>query len=157
MTSQEQARAIFSTVRMIQERCVRRHGAKLRGEGDMCSDLSFPQFNAVMAVRERQALTMKELAESLQVSAPSASAMVDRLVEMGVLTREQSQVDRREVVIRVSERGLASLTALEEQVLQGLVDLLEKLGPAMASQWTEVYSRIRSVIESEVGTEASAP
>ena len=149
MTSQEQARTIFRTVRMLQERCVRRHGAKLRGESEVCADLSFPQFNAVMAVRERDAVTMKELAESLQVSAPSASAMVDRLVELEVLTREQSQVDRREVVIRVSERGKMSLKALEEQVLQSLVDLLDKLGPDIAGQWTAVYSRIQDVILQE--------
>lgn len=151
MTDQtrNQAKGIFLTVRMIQERVIRQHAQKQRAEGEVCAELSFPQFNAVMAVRDRGAVTIKELAEALQVSAPSASAMVDRLVEMGILTREQSQVDRREVVVSVSERGCASLSVLEEQILQAIESLLEKLGPEDARQWAAVYERIRSVIQAE--------
>jgi len=46
-------------------------------------ELTSPQMTALMTVRERGQVTIKELAEGLGVSAPSASVMVDRLVEMG--------------------------------------------------------------------------
>ncbi|MBI2432224.1 MAG: MarR family transcriptional regulator [Candidatus Hydrogenedentes bacterium] len=147
----QQARTIYRTVRMIQERMIRQHASafKVSGTEPLCAELSFPQFNAVFMVRERDAVTIKELAEALQVSAPSASAMVDRLVDMGMLTREQSQVDRREVVVRVSERGLEHLAILEEQILDAIADLLKKLGAESAAQWTNIYQKISRVIESE--------
>ena len=41
--------------------------------------------NLLMAVRERGTTTVRELAEAMHVSAPSISAMVDRLVDVGVV------------------------------------------------------------------------
>jgi len=150
-----QARTIFRAVRMLQERVVRQHACKRGQPGEDLCELSFPQFNTLLVVREGKCLSIKELAELLQVSAPSASAMVERLVEMGMLTREQSQVDRREVVVNVSEQGLRSLESLEEQILQSIVELIHRIGPVHAQQWAEVYQRISEVLESDVAVNAS--
>ena len=54
-------------------------------EGATLGGLSIPQFTAATAIHERGEVTVKELARILGVSPPSASVMVDRLVEKGVV------------------------------------------------------------------------
>jgi DNA-binding MarR family transcriptional regulator len=100
----------------------------------------------LLTVRERGQVTIKELAEALQVSAPSASAMVDRLVEMGALTREQNPNDRREVAVALSPQAQQVTAMMEEGLLGGIVDLIEKLGPEYAAMWCKVYDKIGKIL-----------
>lgn len=65
-------------------------------------NLSIAQLYAVREIRGHVMLTMSELADILEASPPSASAMVDRLVEKGILWREHSTEDRRKVVVIIS-------------------------------------------------------
>ena len=149
----QQARAIHKTVRMLQDKLARNRAASLKSPDDRSVevDLNFRQCSAMMVIREEGAITIKRLSQLLGVSPPSASAMVDRLVEMGMLEREQSRVDRREVEIRVSTEGEAGIRSLESQILSTVTDLLARLGPDYARQWSEVYARIREIITEPTG------
>ena len=152
-----QARELYRTVRILKGRICHRFEERARHgvSGDKCGDITFAQMNVLMAITERGELALKALAEMLHVSPPSASSMVDRLVELGMVVREQSTVDRREVRIRLSEVGEAQFQAMEDQILECIADLLTRLGPALSLQWCEVYTRIREIIESEIALEMS--
>ena len=113
MTSQEQAKELLRTIRVLQNKLIKRHFPRCHAremDGEI-PELTLAQMNTIGVVRDSGQLTVKELAQAMHVSAPSASAMVDRLVEMDALTREQSRVDRREVVIQVSDRGMLAIEA----------------------------------------------
>ena len=147
-----QARELYATVNLLKRKMTRHFAQNLKSRegGIPCADMTFPQSNAMIVIRERGALSVKELAEVLQVSPPSASAMVDRLVEMNMLVREQSQEDRRGVTIRISEYGATCLEEVENQILTAIVGLLEKLGPEVSQQWCHVYARVHQVLEQEI-------
>jgi len=147
----EQARTIFRGGKMLRDRVIRAHSAHVTamgGEG-VCCDLSVAQMHVVLATRERGELTVSQLAEIGGVSAPSASAMVDRLVEKGVLVREQSREDRRKVMVRLSPQAEEHVGKAEENMLQVFVDLVEKIGPETTRQWVEVLERVRGVLDRE--------
>lgn len=146
-----QARYLFSTVQVLQRRVFRRHAHSLehREGGSACGELTMPQWHMMVAVRGFGSPSLKELAHALDVTAPSASAMVDRLVEMGMLTREPSQVDRREVVVALSDKGHAMAGRMEDEILETLSGVLERLGPEYASKWCEVFERIQHVLMDE--------
>jgi len=147
----EQASYLFETVRMLQARMCARHAGlnACTGKGGETLELTIPQMHMLHKIRELGGATIKELAESLYVSAPSASAMVERLVEMGAATREQSRIDRREVIVRVATAGEHTLDVLERQILESFVELLEGVGPQFAQMWCDVYERIREVLNQE--------
>lgn len=105
-----------------------------------------PQIEAMMAIHDRGQVTIKELARALDVSAPSASSMVDRLVDVGALTREQSKLDRREVVVRLSPDAVEHMDAMERHILQSIVVMIEKIGPEYARMWCEVYEKLREAV-----------
>ena len=75
----EQAKGLHETVKLLRERVMRRHVAQaVHGEdGRCCFDLTMHQAHVMLAIREAGQVTIKELAHTLQVSAPSASTMVD--------------------------------------------------------------------------------
>lgn len=54
------------------------------------------QCQMVMLVHEQGSMTVRQLTQALYVNAPAVSTMVERLVEMGILTREENPKDRRE-------------------------------------------------------------
>jgi len=144
----EQARMIFRTSKLLRDRAIRAHTAHLGEDGSdgQCRELSLSQMHMVFAARERGRATISELAEIGGVSAPSASAMVERLVEKGILLREQSQEDRRKVIVRVSPEAGKIIDTAEERILQFFMDLVEKIGPETASKWVEVLEKVREVI-----------
>lgn len=142
-----QARFIFTTGKLIRNRIFRNYTG--HAEGKFC-DLSLPQIHLVNVTRERGQVTIKELSDLLGVSPPSASAMVERLVEKGILTREQSREDRRKVLVSVSPHAEDVLQNVEAAIFRSFVDLVEKVGPDTARKWCEVLEKVRDVQESEM-------
>ena len=143
------ARYIFTTGRMIHDRIMRiSTGACMRNaKNDGFGELSAPQMNMLIMIRIREAVSVTELAALLGVSPPSVSAMVDRLVERGLLTRVPSDQDRRKVVIRVSPEALEDIARVEEILLGYFVELVEAVGPETTRKWCEVLEQVKQVLE----------
>lgn len=143
------ARYIFTTGRMIHDRIMRiSTGACMRNaKNDGFGELSAPQMNMLIMISIREAVSVTELAAMLGVSPPSVSAMVDRLVERGLLTRVPSDQDRRKVVIRVSPEALEDIARVEGMLLGYFVELVEAVGPETTRKWCEVLEQIKQVLE----------
>jgi len=105
------------------------------------------QLYAVKATRAHGHVTITQLSEILNVSPPSASAMVDRLVEKGMLIRERSSEDRRKVLVRVSPDAVKDIEKVEEKILNIFVELVEKIGPESAAKWCEVLGQIKEILK----------
>jgi DNA-binding MarR family transcriptional regulator len=143
------ARYIFTTGRMIHDRITRiSTGACMSiAKDDRFGELSAPQMNMLLMIRVRETVSVTELAALLNVSPPSVSTMVDRLVERGLLTRTPSDQDRRKVVIRVTPEALKDITQVEEMILGSFVELVEAVGPETTQKWCEVLQQIKQVLE----------
>ena len=76
--------------------------------------VSLTQVRALAAVEELGPCTLGALANALAVSVSTASRLVDRISELGLLDRRQSPTNRREVTIRVTPRGKRLLRRHEE-------------------------------------------
>lgn len=68
-------------------------------------EISMPQLHVLIMLEEHEATTVSELGHALGISAPSTSAILDRLEEHGFILRERDIADRRVVRIRISQRG----------------------------------------------------
>lgn len=153
----ERARFIFRVGRMLQHHIFTTFSRiETEHHGCMPLDLSVAQFKLLMTVRHNGEMTLTELADQLDVSPPSVSVMVDRLVERKLLIRERSQQDRRKVVIEVSPAEKKHLDFAEQQVLASFVELLEEVGPEIAEKWGEVLARVEQVLQKRQRDEAEA-
>ncbi len=147
----EQARYIFRTGKLIRDRIFRIHTRLLAQDASRGKyrELSMPQVHAIMVARDRDQATITEIAGVLGVSLPSASAMVDRLVEKGILVRRHDRRDRRRVLVSVAPKAVREIEKINDTILQSFVDLVEKIGPETTAQWCEVLRRVNQVLEKE--------
>ncbi len=76
-------------------------------------------------------LTISQLAERMQIQHHSAVGLADRPVAQGLLRREPSHDDRRQVFVTLSARGLAVLQKLSEAHKEELRRMLPELHELM--------------------------
>lgn len=117
------------------------------GEDEFLPALTPPQVEMIIAIHAQGSMTVKQLAQVLCVKAPSVSTRVERLVELGMLTREENPADRREVLIRISPKEAEFIGELEKRKCQAGVELLERMGPEHARMWQAVCMRIQEVLD----------
>ncbi len=146
-TTLEQAKYISSSIRLIQDTLfARNHGKSMsKKEKYLLKDLSISQFHAIMMIRKKKKVSLKELAAIQQISPPSASAMVNRLVAKGILKRSRSRSDRRKVEISLTHDSLARHEKVEKAIFASFVELIEKLGAETTQKWCDVLEQVEHV------------
>lgn len=89
------------------------------------------QHQALLAIKgfpQRDAVTVSELAERLQLRHHSTVELLDRLANLKLVARAQSDADRRQVNVRLTPRG--------EQILDKLSsaheEQLRRIGPELS-------------------------
>ena len=68
-------------------------------------ELTFAQARALFMLAARKELTVSQLAKLLDVGRPTASILVQQLVERELVTRTEDSTDRRNTIIRLSPKG----------------------------------------------------
>ncbi len=103
-------------------------------------DLSTPQLKVVLLLLVNGPCRMSVIASSMGVSLATATGVVDRLVERGIIIREGDPEDRRVVICRLSNKG--------EKMLLGLVQLARNHAEMMyRSLSTEKLLAVRAGLE----------
>ena len=145
------ARYIMTTGRLIQNRIISLHNPHF-GSGkskQALKELSLSQIQTIMTVYGSGQISMTALSKQMGVSPPSSSAMVDRLVEKGILIREHSRIDRRKVMVQIAPSLKTDIQTIEEAILLRFVDLVEKLGRDTAVMWCDVLEKVKAILEKE--------
>jgi DNA-binding MarR family transcriptional regulator len=68
-------------------------------------DMSMAQIKALFAISIRGTATINEIAEFLGVSQPTASQVVDKVVQGGFAERSEGEQDRRVKQVRLTDKG----------------------------------------------------
>ena len=68
-------------------------------------ELTFAQVRALFQLAVHKDISVSQLARLLGVGNPTASILVQQLVERGLVTRTEHETDRRRTVLRLSEKG----------------------------------------------------
>ena len=123
--------------------------SRLRGRDTHLAggELSHAQFELLIELHERGALSAGELAVAARLSPGTVTQMLDHLAECGHVERVRSQSDRRVVVSRLSRQGRRKIEAKRaiwktrwEEALEGLE--IEELRAA-----TRVLQRLGAMVE----------
>lgn len=92
-------------------------------------ELSLPQLFLLVTLHERGTLTVSALAELLGVTAPSASALIDRMEERGLVARDRDALDRRVVHVAISEAGHTLLDEMMGMRRDRVRQVLSRMDP----------------------------
>ena len=109
---------------------------------------SFAQYPLLFALAERDELSNGELAVAADVSAATVTGMLDSLVELALVTRSRSSIDRRIVTCTLTEKGrrhVSERRAIFESRWDGA---LAEFSPAELATAAAVFERIAAMFDS---------
>lgn len=91
------------------EALLRHVGAIVRKRGrDILShfDITPPQFDALLFLREHGELTMGELCQKMYLACSTATDLIDRMERNDLIERERDSEDRRVIRLKTKPKGL---------------------------------------------------
>ncbi len=115
MTEEFNVRHFFGSVDRFRERIICSHPFKF--DVDILSlTMSQQRLLRELALQtgpESEGISLKHLADELNLSSSAVSVMVEMLVQKKVLERRSSEVDRRQVLIRLSDAAWESVAVYD--------------------------------------------
>ncbi|MGD8375612.1 MAG: MarR family transcriptional regulator [Acidobacteriota bacterium] len=91
--------------------------------------LTGPQLFVLRDLARREPVTVGKLAEQVNLSQPTVTGILSRLERRGLLSRERSRFDRRQVLVSVTDKGrrvaATSPSLLQERFLTEFEQLLD--------------------------------
>ena len=102
-------------------------GISVRAADEVGSGVSPTQLRALTLLSAAPGSNLGRLAEAMGVALSTASRLVERLVSAGLVDRRTSDLNRREVSLRLTEHGARTLSRYDAIRLAGMRRVLEQL------------------------------
>ncbi len=119
-------------------------------------ELTFAQARALMILAAQKALTVSQLGRVLSVGNPTASILVQQLVERGLVTRTEDETDRRQTIVRLSEKGAAIGTGRRKEREKQWQRWLSHLSDDELNALARGLSALQDVVRAETAQFAEA-
>jgi DNA-binding MarR family transcriptional regulator len=100
------------------------------GQSWMELDLSMAQLKTLMTLYDAGALPIGQIAEALGIGQPTASHLVDRLVQSGLVARTEDTLDRRRTLAELSSAGLELVERLRTVRIEAIRRWLAQIDDA---------------------------
>lgn len=129
-------------------RVLKKRGRDILGEFDVTP----PQFEALLTLRDCGLLTMGELCQKLYLACSTATDLVDRMERNGLIQRERDSLDRRVIRLKVTAQG----ERVMDQVLQARLRYLDTVTEGMSPDQLRRLAEALEALRERMSTEAEA-
>src|SRR5512144_430073 len=113
------------------------------------------QLNALKLLQSVGDLSLSDLSKKMSATNSAITGLVDRMVEAGLVAREQSAEDRRVWKIRLTAEGKAMAKKVDVAPWELLQTALLALPPAELEQLIKTLLKVADHVEDVVGTRRS--
>lgn len=104
--------------------------------------IGFPQLRALEHLAREGACSMHQLARAMGSRESTATGMVDRLVELGLVRRARSQEDRRVVHVGITPKGRRSLAQIQNHRRAIILRVFGALSAEDRGRYLEIIERV---------------
>ena len=119
-------------------------------------DLTMGQLKTLAALASNRAMNVSTLAETLGISKPTASILVDQLVQRGYVERTEDPEDRRRTLVALTPAGSDLVAQLRQSGPQDrMVHWLKALAPDDLAALTRGLQALAAIIQRENAQVAS--
>lgn len=119
--------------------------------------MTFSEMRATKKLARLGPVTMRVLADSLKVSLPTATHLIDRLVAKGVVVRSRPESDRRLVLVELSEKSKECWNVMAARRLEVVKHILEPLRPAVREEVARTLGEIARAALAEETASSNRP
>jgi DNA-binding MarR family transcriptional regulator len=116
-------------------------------------ELTFAQARALFMLSARKELTVSQLAKLLGVGNPTASILVQQLVERELVTRTEHATDRRHTIIKLSSKGAEIGAGRQQERAKQWQRWLSRLSDDELNALAHGLSAIVAVVKKELEEE----
>ncbi|WP_280409355.1 MarR family winged helix-turn-helix transcriptional regulator [Nocardia brasiliensis] len=104
--------------------------------------LTHPQYLVMLALWGEAPMSVKAIAEAIQLDSPTLSPLLKRLESAGLISRERDSRDERNLVVNLTPAGVA----LREQALRIPPSVVERLGVTLTDleELRDVLNRVNA-------------
>lgn len=118
-------------------------------------DFTLPRFDLLAQLEKAEdGLVLGEVSKRMMVSAGNITALVERLVESGHITRTPSPTDKRVQIIRMTPAGRKAFTAMAGEHGDWIGDLFAALSPQDIDGLMQALAKLKASVRA--GLEARA-
>jgi DNA-binding MarR family transcriptional regulator len=114
-------------------------------------DVTMPQMKIMLMLYIHGPVRMSDIAGGLEVTLPTSTSLVDRLVDKGFVVRENQPDDRRVVLCRLSESGQKAIAGIWESTRTNSKELLEAVDTSKLEMFVEVLEAMMKIPASKEG------
>lgn len=112
-------------IRLLQQ--VGRSAAQFAPDQWMELNLTIGQLKSLFFIEFQGSTNSKSLASALGVTPPNITGIIDRLVEHGLVSREENPENRRMLILKATDKGKKLVSKLRESRAGRLGHMLSKL------------------------------
>lgn len=116
------SQAIRSWMDVFMQRSMRGWGLFAKSTG-----LSMPQFSMMMQLHYKGACGMSQVSERFEITPAAASQLVEKLVQSGLIKRDEDPHDRRAKVLNITDKGRELIQRGIEERYRWMDDLAKYL------------------------------
>ena len=127
---------LIQTIRQFMDFAMH-HTMRERAHFAKATGLSMPQFGILMQLHYRHNCGVSDLSERFDITNAAASQLVDKLVQSGLIQREEDPNDRRAKLLNLTEKGRAFIHQGLEERYRWVDHLAEKLTSEERAKVTE--------------------
>ena len=114
------------------------------------NDINSNHIHAAMILKRLAPCPLKEFAAALRLSKSAASALVDRMVEKGIINREANPENRREVLLSIAPAFEDHSAQIREKMTKWFKGLTSEMGMDAFEKWYEVMLKLNGIIQEKI-------
>jgi DNA-binding MarR family transcriptional regulator len=107
------------------------------------------QFRALQIISEEGSATAKEISQRMRVTQATVTALVDKLVQGGMVLREKSATDRRQTNIHITTRGREALSNAPDPLQQRFVRQFEQMADWEQAMMLANLERVAQMLDAD--------
>lgn len=112
----------------------------------MNSDITPGAYYAMLYLKKHDALSMSDLGKILLISKPNVTALINKLIEKGLVLRLSDKQDRRIVMVKLSAKGMKFIDKHQEKYLNQTIKRLMSLTEAELNLFSVSLQSVSDVL-----------
>ncbi|MBA2873746.1 MarR family winged helix-turn-helix transcriptional regulator [Thermaerobacillus caldiproteolyticus] len=110
-------------------------------------DMTNDQYYLLRYVKKRETCTSTELASVFGVNKSAITAMMNRLVDKGLIQRTRDENDRRVVYLTLTEKGNEWFVKTEEKIHKLVESLIMKFSEQEIESFIQTYEKLARILQ----------
>lgn len=90
-------------------------------------NVSFQQFFLLSYLASEEYLSMSDIAKKMGHSTAAATGLVDRMEKLGYVERYHAAEDRRKILVRITDAGIALVASMRKKLSSSLANVLAEM------------------------------